>query len=255
MDHMDLQLMPRSGSGGGVGSRFVSSKKGSGRVGNADAAADAGVGVKVADVLPNSCKGEDRAGLVDEETASGFSRVLPGALAQEGGNDFPVLEDCLSVTREDVDALTDPPRFVETCHDPDLVWACTVWGVLSRVKPGDKLAFLGDWGRSKIDIDIDRASVWTPFRRAVRGDGREALLTFVPDFVLETQKLVRRLAATRSLPQHFPILVLNGVRGLESLRHTYAHDARFLARYDACLASIRHLDALLNVQTSTYLPL
>ena len=93
------------------------------------------------------------------------------------------------------------------------------------------------------------------FAEGVAGDSREALLTFVPGLVAQTVGTTHRLLGQGTLPRHIPQLVLKGVQGLESLRHTYAHDARFLARFDASLSSVRELDAVLGINTSLYLAL
>lgn len=230
----------------GSSSNFRAGRNGSSGGGSAHRADEGKVGGKVVDVLPDHGKPQERTGLVDEKLAPGDSALLD-AQANQFGDKSSVGEQAM--VRGGVLGKQSHPHQ----QDPELTWVCSVWGVLARVRPGDKLAFLGDNGRSQVDLDIDRAKLWTPLRRALRGDTREALLTFVPTLVGQTLHLSSRLRY--ALPLHFPTLVLSGVRGLENLRHTYALDARFLARFDASLASIRDLDPVLKIETETCLKL
>lgn len=213
-----------------------------------------GVVGEVVDVLPNEREAENRASVIDEQSARGSSQIFLDSVSQQTRNQFPVGEVETAQAIVGVKSNTNS-MFLDFCQDPELTWACTVWGLLSRLKPGDKIAFLGDSGRGQVDLDIDRAKLWTPLRRALRGDSREALLTFVPGLVAQTVGTTHRLLGQRNLPRHVPQLVLKGVQGLESLRHTYAHDARFLARFDASLSSVRELDTVLGINTSLYLAL
>ena len=234
----------RAGGGGGGGGSSSGSST------TADRATNVDVRGKVSDVLPDHRSANDRTSFVDEE-ASGWG--VGGLLNSDGEKTF----DKRSVQK----TPPSPGLGVQPHHqhsppqqDPALTWACGVWGVLARLRPGDKLAFLGGSGggaASNVDLDIDRAKILTPLKRAYRGDNRGALLTFVGDLVTQTIAL----ASTVRLPPHFPDLVLGGIKGLESLRYTYAADARFLARFDASLASIRLLDEILEIETSLYLKL
>lgn len=242
MNSYDLALT--NGVGGGRGTDSFSG----------DTPNQNGVVGEVVDVLPNETETENRACVVDEQSARRSSQILLDTMSQQSRNYLPVGE---AETARSVVGVNSNTKlmFLDFCQDPELTWACTVWGLLSRLKPGDKIAFLGDSGRAQVDLDIDRAKVWTPLRRALRGDSREALLTFVPGLVTQTVGTTHRLLGQGNLPRHIPQLVLKGVQGLESLRHTYAHDARFLARFDASLSSVRELDAVLGINTSLYLAL
>lgn len=231
------------------------SESAGGGVSLTDTASKNGVVGEVVDVLPNKTESENGAGVIDEQSAGGGSQVLLDTMSKQTVNHLPVREVETSKPIVGVNTNTTNTIFLDFCQDPELTWACTVWGLLSRLKPGDKIAFLGDSGRAQVDLDIDRAKVWTPLRRALRGDSREALLTFVPGLVAQTVGTTHRLLGQGTLPRHIPQLVLKGVQGLESLRHTYAHDARFLARFDASLSSVRELDAVLGINTSLYLAL
>lgn len=239
----------------GRSSNNSSSSGGGCSVGVDDRTDDGKVRRKVVDVLPDHGKTKKGAGIVDEKLSSGDGAFLD-APADQFDYKGSVSEQAMVRGRVLGEQSHQPSRHYDRHHhqqDPELTWVCSVWGVLARVRPGDKLAFLGDNGRSQVDLDIDRAKLWTPMRRALRGDTREALLTFVPTLVGQTLHLSSRLQG--SLPVHFPTLVLSGVRGLENLRHTYALDARFLARFDASLASIRDLDSVLEIETETCLKL
>lgn len=231
----------RAGGGGGSSSSsssFVTT----------DRAANIDVRGKVSDVLPDHGSAKDGASFIDEESAC---RSVGGLL----DTDVEKAVDKRSVQKTPSSTgLGVQPHHQHLQQDPGLTWACGVWGVLARLSPGDKLAFLGGsggGGASNVDLDIDRAKILTPFKRAYRGDNRGALLTFVGDLVTQTIAL----ASTVHLPPHFPDLVLGGIKGLEILRYTYAADARFLARFDASLASIRRLDEILEIETSLYLKL
>ena len=106
------------------------------------------------------------------------------------------------------------------------------WILLSRMRVGDKLSIQG----TEL-VNIDRSSLFTGMRRSMRGDTREALLTWIPELVSLTAEAFDQ----NHMTQYHERTLKRGMVGLLTLRDTYSADVSFVSRLEVCLDKLRSL--------------
>ena len=106
------------------------------------------------------------------------------------------------------------------------------------MRVGDKLSIQG----TEL-VSIDRSSLLTGIRRSIRGDAREALLTWIPQLVALTHEAFRQ----QHMTQYHERVLKQGITGLLTLRDTYSADVSFVSRLEVCLDKLRELEAAKDV--------
>ena len=103
------------------------------------------------------------------------------------------------------------------------------WTIISRLNAGDKLSIQYN------NLSIDKASVFTPIRRAFRGDNRDSLMSFLPILINKTLDLVPDID---KLDHPSRRALLGGVQGILSLRETYNSDITLISRLEYYISKL-----------------